>query len=311
MKFSRLFIIAFAVALLALPACKKGNGGDTAKDAAQQENDSLRMELDKMRLNQLAGSIDSINSQFQGLEMSGMELNDDQRQLLDKYNEARNKIDGLMAEINQLRASKKADKAEIAKRDAKIKELEGEILTLKDIARSLYEQLAELNKKYEAEVQKNNELTARNDELSSQVSDTRAHNEQLKEKVAVAEKLSVTGVSLSAYNKKGKKEKNITKAKQLGVAFTITPNNTAAPGKKDVFVRIKSPEGTLLPGNGSFSFDGASIAYTAKRGIEYANEELPVSVYWDVTTSLTPGEYTVEIFCEGNRLATRRFTMKK
>lgn len=311
MRFLRLFVPILAVLSVVLPGCKKDTKESAAQLAAQQENDSLRMELDQMRLNQLAGAFDSINSQFQGLEMNGMELNDDQRDLLQKYNEARNKIDGLMAEIRQLRSSGKADKAEIAKRDEKIRQLESEITTLKDIARSLYSQLAELNEKYEAEVQKNNELTARNDELSSQVSDTRAHNEKLQEKVAVAEKLSVTGVSLSAYNKKGKREKNVTKARQLGVSFSISPNNTAAPGKKDVYVRIKSPEGTLLPGNGSFRFDGATIAYTAKRSIEYANEELPVSVYWDVASSLTPGEYTVEIFCDGNRLATRRFTMAK
>ena len=45
--------------------------------------------------------------------------------------------------------------------------------------------------------------------------------------------------------------------------------------------------------------------------MEYANEELAVSVYWDVNTTLTPGDYTVEVFCDGYRLASRHFTMKK
>lgn len=305
----RNFWYAVAVAAAIIPtSCGKDGASDSSSDAMQQQLDSLKMVNDQLQLNQLAASIDSLPNYS---EMSGMQLNDDQRALLDKYNAARNKIDGLMAEIRQLRNNRTTDKNLLRQRDEKIKSLEAEVASLKDIARSLYEQLADLNQKYEAEVAKNTELTAHNEELRTQVGETRASNEQLKEKVAVAERLSLTGVSLTAYNKKGKREKNVTKAKQLGVSFTITPNNTARPGRKDVYVRIKSPEGTLLPGNGSFSFDGTNIAYTAKRGIEYANEELPVSVYWDVATSLTPGEYTVEVFCDGNRLATRRFTLKK
>lgn len=310
MNFRRLLLASAAVAVL-LSACKKDDRSDTSvsdAEAMQQQLDSLRMVNDQLQLTQLAASIDSLPNYS---EMSGMELNDDQRELLQKYNDARNKIDGLMAEIRQLRSDRTTDKNELKKRDEKIKSLEAEIATLKDIARSLYEQLADLNQKYEEEVKKNTELTAHNEELRSQVGETRASNEKLQQKVAVAERLSLTGVSLSAYNKKGKREKKVSKASQLGVSFTITPNNTAAPGKKEVYVRIKSPEGTLLPGGGNFSFDGTSLQCTAKRSIEYANEELPVSVYWDVTTSLTPGEYTVEIFCDGNRLATRKFTLSK
>ncbi len=300
---------ALAALALAAQSCKKDGTGDSQdRDEMQQQLDSLQMVNDQLRLDQLAASIDSLPNYS---EVNPQNLSSDQQQLLDKYNAARNQIEGLMAEIRQLKSNRSADKAELQKRDAKIKELENEIATLKGIARDLLQQLTDLNAKYEAEVQKNTELTARNSELTTQVGATRAHNEQLQEKVAVAERLSVTGVSFSAYNKKGGKEKKIAKAKQLGVSFTITPNNTAAPGNKEVYVRIKSPEGTLLPGNGSFHFDGASIPYTAKRTIEYNNDETPVSVYWDVTTSLTKGEYTVEIFCDGNRLATRRFTMSK
>ena len=309
MKYQRILTICLG-ALLALTACKKDNENTDDKDARsmQEQLDSLRMENDRLQLNQLAASIDSLPN-FS--EIDGMKLNDDQRALLDKYNAARNKIDGLMAEIRQLRSEKAkgVDPSELKKRDEKIKSLEAEIASLKEIARSLYQQLADLNEKYEQEVKKNSELTASNEELRTQVGETRASNEKLQEKVAVAERLNLTGISLNAYNKKGKTEKKVSKASQLGVNFTISPNNTAAPGRKDVFVRIKSPEGSLLPGGGSFSFDGSSVPYTAKRSIEYANDELPVTVYWDVSSSLTPGEYTVEVFCDGNRLATRKFTL--
>ena len=127
----------------------------------------------------------------------------------------------------------------------------------------------------------------------------------------LAKKLNITSLSFSAYNKKGKPEKHIGKARQLGVSFIVSPNNTAAPGMKNFYMRIISPEGTLLGGGGSFKIDGQSVQSTAHRAVEYANEETHVSIYWDVNTTLTPGDYTVEVFCDGYRLASRHFTMKK
>ena len=76
-------------------------------------------------------------------------------------------------------------------------------------------------------------------------------------------------------------------------------------------MRVISLEGTLLGRAGSFHIDGQNVPYTAKRSVEYANDEINVSIYWDVNTTLTPGDYTVEVFCDGYRLASRHFTMSK
>ena len=45
---------------------------------------------------------------------------------------------------------------------------------------------------------------------------------------------------------------------------------------------------------------------------EYDNGELPVSIYWNAGGyTLTPGNYTVEVFADGYRLGTRSVPMKK
>ena len=49
--------------------------------------------------------------------------------------------------------------------------------------------------------------------------------------MTLAEKLNVTGVTLTALNKKGRKEKNVTKARQLMVTFTI-PQNNSTPSER-------------------------------------------------------------------------------
>lgn len=276
-------------------------GNESDYDEMQARLDSLEFANDRMRIENLSHALDSLPNLT---ETKGLSIESDE--VLEKYNAARNQIEGLMAE---LKAQKSANAADRKKNQEKIRQLEEQIGTLKNYCKDLLTRLDDLNVKYEAEVQKNNELTEQNRQLTDQVGNAAARNEELSQKVAVAERLNLTGISLKAYNKKGKIEKKVTKASQLGVSFTISPNNATNPGMKDIYVRIKTPEGTILPGNGSFSFDGASIPYTARRQVEYANDELPVSIYWDATTSLTPGDYTVEVFCDGNRLATRHFSL--
>ncbi len=156
------------------------------------------------------------------------------------------------------------------------------------------------------------EIRNRNQQLASQVSTVERENKNLSERMVLAEKLNVTGVQLIGLKKNGKTEKNITKAKQLEVTFTIPQNNSTPVGEKTIYLRITSPEGTLLGAGGSFSFEGSSLQCTARKTIEYAGEEIGgVKIYWDVNTALTPGDYLVELFADNYRLASRKFTMRK
>ncbi|MFS6555028.1 hypothetical protein VPJ68_05975, partial [Parabacteroides distasonis] len=61
---------------------------------------------------------------------------------------------------------------------------------------------------------------------------------------------------------------------------------------------------------GSFSFEGGNVPCSAKKTIEYTGDEMSgVTIYWDVNTALTPGDYTVELFADNYRLARRSFTL--
>jgi hypothetical protein len=83
-------------------------------------------------------------------------------------------------------------------------------------------------------------------------------------------------------------------------------------GEKTIYLRIVSPEGTLLGGAGSFSFEGGSLQCTARKTIEYSGDEVSgIHMYWDVNTTLNPGDYTVELFADNFRLVSRRFTLSK
>lgn len=279
------------------------NHNTVARNEAEARADSLAIANDQLVL---TNEFNQLNADFNQYEGQQIYLKNDS--LVQKYNAARMKVEGLLRELN---AEKQSHNKDMAASRAKIKKLEGEISTLKGIVRHYLEEIKRLGEENAGLKQEIAQVQQKNQQLSTQVTQATASNEQLTQTVKLAKKLNITGLSLNAYNKKGKKEKNITKARQLGVHFTVSPNNTAAAGMKTFYVRIISPEGSLLTGGGSFTIDGQSVQATASRNLEYANEEMSASIYWDVNTTLTPGDYTVEVFCDGYRLASRHFTMKK
>lgn len=279
------------------------NHNTVARNEAEARADSLAIANDQLVL---TNEFNQLNADFNQYEGQQIYLKNDS--LVQKYNAARMKVEGLLRELN---AEKQSHNKDMAASRAKIKKLEGEISTLKGIVRHYLEEIKRLGEENAGLKQEIAQVQQKNQQLSTQVTQATASNEQLTQTVKLAKKLNITGLSLNAYNKKGKKEKNITKARQLGVHFTVSPNSTAAPGMKTFYLRIISPEGSLLSGGGNFKIDGQSVQATASRNLEYANEEMSASIYWDVNTTLTPGDYTVEVFCDGYRLASRHFTMKK
>lgn len=276
----------------------------SSKDKALEESQAQltdtqnQLLAQQMQINEL--ELLQIDDEFQQMEGQNIMLANDS--IVEKYQAARAQIEKLRAELNN----------EKNKSAAQIKKLTDEINTLKGILRDYTARINELMGENDQLKDENQTLKNQNSNLSSQVQDMSRKNEHLTERMTLAEKLNVTGVTLRALNKKGKNEKNITKATRLCVTFTIPQNNSTPAGEKVIYLRITTPEGDLLTGGGSFSFEGATLQATARRSIEYANEEIGgVEIYWDVTSTLNPGSYTVELFCDNFRLASRQFEMKK
>lgn len=306
-KFKTILIAAAAVLVcliaLVVVLIVRNNSNTNAVNEATARADSLAIANDQLLL---TNEFNQLNADFNQYEGQQIYLKNDS--LVQKYNEARMKVEGLIRELNE---EKRSHKKDMSASRAKIKQLEGEIATLKGIVRHYLEEIKRLGEENAGLKQEIEQVQQKNQQLSTQVTQATTTNQQLTQTVQLAKKLNITGVSFHAYNKKGKIEKHIKKARQLGVSFTVSPNNTAAPGTKNFYLRIISPEGALLGGGGNFTIDGQTVQSTAHRQVEYANEEMSVSIYWDVNTTLTPGDYTVEVFCDGYRLASRHFTMNK
>lgn len=286
-----LLVAALAVSLFQVTSLKM------KVDSTIAENEQLQLTNDQL---QLANEYEAINSQFARYEDQAMQMGGDT--ILAKYNAAKTKIEQLLEELN----------SEKKKSQKRISQLQNEISTLRGLLRHYVAQVDSLGRENAGLRAENEEIRNQNQQLNSRVREVSKANEDLSERMTLAEKLNVTGLSITPLKKNGKKEKNVTKAYQLMVTFTFPQNNSTPVGNKTIYLRITSPEGSLLGNAGTFSFEGSSIPCTAKKTIEYSGEEIPgVTIYWDVNTALTPGDYTVELFADNYRLTSRHFTLKK
>ena len=266
-------------------------------DEARATNEQLQLTNDQLSL---ANEYESINSQFKQYEDQATMMANDT--IMAKYAAAKNKVEQLLRELN----------SEKAKSRKQIKKLQDEVATLRALLRHYVAQVDSLGKENAALRNENSQIRNENQALSSRVQEVSRRNETLSERMTLAEKLNVTGVSLTPIKGNGKTEKNVTKAKQLMVTFTIPQNNSTPVGNKTIYLRITGPEGSLLGGSGNFPFEGGSVPYTASKDIEYTGDEIAgIRIYWNVNTVLTPGDYTVELFADNYRLTSRHFTLKK
>lgn len=300
---NRNILIVVATALIAILAgwlvfsTVKANKRAAAAEAANEQ-----MLLDMAQAD-LEREYQNLNDEFAQFENSRKFIKDDsvKRELNDKYEAARVQVEKLQQE---LASQKKKSAAEIAK-------LRGEIDTLRALLRHYVEEIDRLNKENEQLRSENQEIKEQNRTLSNKVNETERRNEVLSERMTLAERLNVTGLTLTPLNKKGKTEKKVAKAVQLMAKFTIPQNNSTPEGEKTIYMRIISPSGQLLGQGGTFSFEGGNVEYTSRKTIEYGGEEISgITIYYDVNTPLIAGDYTVELFADNFRLISRQFNLR-
>ena len=95
------------------------------------------------------------------------------------------------------------------------------------------------------------------------------------------------------------------------MSFAIARNVTATNGNRDLFVRITTPTGEVLPGGGSFPYENRQLAYTMKKTIEYTGQETTVSMVRQENGTLMAGTYNVSIFADGNMIGSKNITFEK
>lgn len=155
------------------------------------------------------------------------------------------------------------------------------------------------------------EQKVRNDELSDE-------NRNLADKVKLGARLNA--LDLISYGQRVKKsgvhkETNRSdKVEKIKTCLTLSANEVTVVGKKWVYVKIFSPDGSVLLGtDGDDTFEthtGGSSMYSAKKEVYYEGEELDLCTYWDKTSEIQAGDYVIEIYVDGFNVGMTQFRLK-
>ncbi|MDR2919804.1 MAG: hypothetical protein LBV72_10625 [Tannerella sp.] len=193
----------------------------------------------------------------------------------------------------------------------RITELKKELETLRKIMRGYVIQIDSLNAENTRLKDENQQVTQRYKQATSNAAQLTREKDKLTERVAMASRLEAGGIQVKGVNSRGKEMKKIDKITQLVITFHIAKNITAPVGEKVLYVRIMKPDDDILvkPNSGTFAFENRQISYSMMKTIEYDGEEVSEVMYWNVEEYLSPGNYRVDIFADGNMIGRKSFTL--
>ncbi|MBP6459793.1 MAG: hypothetical protein KA264_06840 [Crocinitomicaceae bacterium] len=217
------------------------------------------------------------------------------------------KIQSLM---NQLSSGKKLSAQQIYS-------LRKENETLRGIMKGYVKQIDSLNT---MNVKLSSDLETKTQELTTTTSERDQYKSQAEESATLVKKgskLQALGFNSGALRMKINNTTEPTnKAKsavQLKAGFTVTANPLTKPGMKKVYLQITAPDGRVLQDKETnvVNTDGGTVAFSDKKDIDYNNENVDVTIYYDVKEGeVTKGNYKVKIICEGQVIGTDSFTLK-
>ncbi len=218
---------------------------------------------------------------------------------------AQTKVKDLLLEVGQI---KKASYDQIAK-------YQEEVGSLRKIMRNYIVQVDSLNRRNQQLMEENEQVKQDYMAAESRNKELVQEKEEMAQRIQRAEMLEALSLNVVGINRKGKEVTNSSKAEQLLINFTLSKNVTAKRGAKDLYVRILRPDQILLvqSKNDLFKFEDLKIPYSAMRQVTYEGNELPVNIYWD-NSGFDPfmtGDYTIDIFADGNNIGTTTFSFKK
>lgn len=195
----------------------------------------------------------------------------------------------------------------------KIKMYQRELQTLRQVMRSYIVQIDSLNTKNRQLAEENKQVHTQISALSSKNEELQQHNMELSSTVKIAQKLSAKDIVAEGLNRNSKPKDKASKIEKIRVCFTVRENPVAEAGNKMIFLRlVRSSDEVVLasPDAGSFDFNGKTMAYSAKRELEYEKADIDMCMYWDATEKLKPDTYFVTLYSEGYEIGNSTFVLK-
>ncbi|WP_289023422.1 hypothetical protein [uncultured Salegentibacter sp.] len=98
---------------------------------------------------------------------------------------------------------------------------------------------------------------------------------------------------------------------QVRTCFTITANDLAGPGERNMYVQVYNPENELVGDEIVVEHEGGAMVYSAASKVYYENNELDVCLLANTQEDkLLEGTYKVYVYANATLLGTASFNLK-
>ncbi len=246
----------------------------------------------------------SIQAELNTLMTNYDSLHTNNQALQTELDGAQSKVKDLLTEVEQV---KKVSYDQI-------EQYRSQVTTMRNIMKNYIVQIDSLNRRNEMLMAENAQVKENFAQSESKNQQLEKEKEHLQEKIKEAQLLEATELVAVGINARGKDAESARRAEQIKVSFVLSKNVTAPRGNKMIYVRIQKPNQVLLQQspNDLFQFEDLKIPFSAKREVTYEGNALPVNIFWDNQgQEFLPGEYTVDVFADGNNIGTTKFIMKR
>ncbi|MCL2738545.1 MAG: hypothetical protein FWE30_03760 [Bacteroidales bacterium] len=228
------------------------------------------------------------------LDYEGLSSNNDSLNV--QLDREREKVDQLIERVQQTEATNRA----------RIREYERELGTLRSIMKSYIVTIDSLNTL---------NITLREDALAArdearrsqrQYSELRSTTDEYARKVEIGSVVKGRNFGLVAVMANGRDTDRSSRTERLKCCLFLMENDIAVKGRRQVYIRVKGPDGVLMTGAGESVFvsAGESLIYSASREVDYQGSDLEVCIFFGQPGMFSRGIYTVDVYTTEAKLGS-------
>ncbi|HPX05895.1 MAG TPA: hypothetical protein PLC17_08170 [Tenuifilaceae bacterium] len=262
--------------------------------AQQEESKEIQIQLNAEK--------DSISNNLKTIMMSYDSLQIDNDTLNNK----------LLAE--QERVKQMYDELQKVKRVSysKIKEYQKELGTLRAIMKDLLQDIDSLNTLNQELIAENIKVKQDYSTAKQTVAELETKTEELSSQVEKGSVIKARDIVAMAINRRGNEVTRARRVEKIRVCFTLNENSIAKAGNREVFLRITGPDEYILAKSETdlFNFEGQMIVFSAKREVDYQNQDVEMCIFYDNNGELLKGVYKAALYMDGNLIGNTEFTLK-
>jgi predicted nuclease with TOPRIM domain len=194
----------------------------------------------------------------------------------------------------------------------KIKEYQRELGTLRTIMKDLLHDVDSLNAMNQVLIAENVKVKEEATTAKKKVGELEQKTTELNSQVEKGSVIKVRSVVAMAVSRKGNEVSRARRVEKIRVCFTLSENAIAKPGLRDAYIRIIGPDKFVLAKAETdlFDFQGEKIVFSAKREVDYQNQDVDLCIFYDNKGELVAGKYQATVYLDGNQVGSGEFALK-